>query len=675
MTHTPQPGSPSTEPVHQTSWQPGQDEGRNGGITQPPQPWSLCMEPIEQGGLAQATHVGRNGAITPAPQSASLSLEPVEERTLEQPQCGGRYPVMSPACESASLSLEPVEQRTLEQAQCGGRYPDIPPAPQSASLSLEPVEERTLEQAQCGGRYPDIPPAPQSASLSLEPVEERTLEQAQCGGRYPDIPPAPQSASLSLEPVEERTLEQAQCGGRYPDMPPACESASLSLEPVEQRTLQQPQGEGRQGDTANTPHSARVFAEQRTLGEEPEKGGIERIAPPSDPENISKEQETLDQAQADVTQVPSANALKGPGADRDGLARERTASFGRCVKFLLPPVTIEDTIPQEDELRFFHGVEQMLGFKDSHLKNLFTSEEWIDLTEDRLLRKRVLKEGLGEATKPLPGQEVTVQLLGIREDGILVEKDPKLSFILDDGDVIQALEFCVQSMQLEEESFLLTDALYAFGLLGRDPDIPTDASLLYNVTLLKVRDRPRPGLLSAADCISIGNQKRECGNFHFEREEYKSAIRSYTRALSILESPNTESLTPEESDELREHQIKCLNNMAATQLKLHLFEQVLVSCNAVLELDMDNVKALYRKGKAIHAELSRVVKRRKGLPDTVHPTTRPKARALLKIRGDLNPLLPRHNSSWKRITPWTMILGALVAMAGIVMAVLLTQER
>lgn len=55
--------------------------------------------------------------------------------------------------------------------------------------------------------------------------------------------------------------------------------------------------------------------------------------------------------------------------------------------------------------------------------------------------------------------------------------------------------------------------------------------------------------------------------------------------------------SPEEEEELQEHQVKCLNNCAAAQLKLQLFEEVLASCSAILHIDPDNVKALYRKGK------------------------------------------------------------------------------
>lgn len=59
----------------------------------------------------------------------------------------------------------------------------------------------------------------------------------------------------------------------------------------------------------------------------------------------------------------------------------------------------------------------------------------------------------------------------------------------------------------------------------------------------------------------------------------------------------TVDFSPEEEDKLLEVKIKCLNNLAASQLKLDHYEAALRSCNQVLEQQPDNIKALFRKGK------------------------------------------------------------------------------
>lgn len=68
----------------------------------------------------------------------------------------------------------------------------------------------------------------------------------------------------------------------------------------------------------------------------------------------------------------------------------------------------------------------------------------------------------------------------------------------------------------------------------REPDVPAWAPLLYQLQLLDARDKPDPTALPVADRIRIGNQKRERGNFHFQREEYCLAARAYSVALSVL---------------------------------------------------------------------------------------------------------------------------------------------
>lgn len=43
--------------------------------------------------------------------------------------------------------------------------------------------------------------------------------------------------------------------------------------------------------------------------------------------------------------------------------------------------------------------------------------------------------------------------------------------------------------------------------------------------------------------------------------------------------------------------VKCLNNIAAAQLKLDHYDAALRSCVSVLVHQPDNIKALFRKGK------------------------------------------------------------------------------
>lgn len=56
-------------------------------------------------------------------------------------------------------------------------------------------------------------------------------------------------------------------------------------------------------------------------------------------------------------------------------------------------------------------------------------------------------------------------------------------------------------------------------------------------------------------------------------------------------------IRPEEENELMDVKVKCLNNMAASQLKLDHYDAALKSCVSALEHQPDNIKALFRMGK------------------------------------------------------------------------------
>uniref|UniRef100_A0A8C6TIZ1 peptidylprolyl isomerase n=1 Tax=Neogobius melanostomus TaxID=47308 RepID=A0A8C6TIZ1_9GOBI len=223
----------------------------------------------------------------------------------------------------------------------------------------------------------------------------------------------------------------------------------------------------------------------------------------------------------------------------------------------------------------------------SSFEELFGSEEWQDIT-DRLLRKKILEPGC--APRPCWGEQVTVRMQAVVEDRTVVEKDSKLVFVIGEGDVSQALEEGVLSMQKGEVSLLLADSQYTYGHLGREPDIPSWAPLLYQLQLWDVQRKADPQSLPIAERIRIGNHKRERGNFYFQREEYNRAAQAYCMGLEI---------TSAEADEIKDYRLKCLNNLAMVQLKLEQQEQALKTCREALQLDPQNVKALFRCGKVL----------------------------------------------------------------------------
>ncbi|XP_067999753.1 peptidyl-prolyl cis-trans isomerase FKBP8-like isoform X2 [Melanerpes formicivorus] len=221
----------------------------------------------------------------------------------------------------------------------------------------------------------------------------------------------------------------------------------------------------------------------------------------------------------------AGNQPQGPGRDRR-------------VRFLLPHITIPLPSVRDEEQLFYQRLEALVALGPGSFGPLFAADGWSDLTEDRLLRKRVVQDGQG-GPRPGPGQMVLVKVLGALEDGGLVERDPLLSFVPGHGDVVQALELGVPTMQPGEVSFFLAAFPYGYGRPGREPDVPPEASLLFEVTLLEVRDDPEAQPLPPATRLCLGSQRRERGNFHFARGDFEAALGSYRLALRALDGPAT----------------------------------------------------------------------------------------------------------------------------------------
>jgi FK506-binding protein 8 len=235
---------------------------------------------------------------------------------------------------------------------------------------------------------------------------------------------------------------------------------------------------------------------------------------------------------------------------------------------------------------------------------------------------------------------VTVRLQMSLENGTRVQEEPELAFTLGDCDVIQALDLSVPLMDVGETAMVTADSKYCYGPQGsRSPYIPPHAALCLEVTLKTAVDGPDLEMLTGQERVALANRKRECGNAHYQRADFVLAANSYDLAIKAITSsakgdppprpspPRVpRSPTPgrragqvfpgrgtaarpvltavpavdvscEEEEQLLQLKVKCLNNLAASQLKLDHYRAALRSCSLVLQHQPDNVKALFRKGK------------------------------------------------------------------------------
>ncbi|NXI21156.1 FKBP8 isomerase, partial [Sterrhoptilus dennistouni] len=349
-------------------------------------------------------------------------------------------------------------------------------------------------------------------------------------------------------------------------------------------------------------------------------------------------------------------------------------------------------------------------------------QEWLDVLGNGLLKKKTLVAGQGVDSRPQKGQDVTIRLKATLEDGTVVEEDPALTFTLGDCDVLQALDLCVQLLEMGETALIMSDAKYCYGAQGRSPDIPPNASLTLEVELLAAQDAPDLELLSGKEKIQLANRKRERGNFFYQQADYVLAINSYDIALRIVGSSSKGTyshsreahlgswpccnppsgvcavdFSPDEEAELLDVKVKCLNNLAASQLKLDHFKAALKSCNQVLEHQPGNIKALFRKGKVlaqqgeyreaipilkaalklepsnktIHAELSKLVKKH---ADQRNVETEMYRKMLGNPSAAGTPGKCKDKLPWS--IPWKWLFGATaIALGGVALSVVIAARN
>ncbi|KAK2142204.1 hypothetical protein LSH36_985g01026 [Paralvinella palmiformis] len=226
---------------------------------------------------------------------------------------------------------------------------------------------------------------------------------------------------------------------------------------------------------------------------------------------------------------------------------------------------------------------------------------WILVLGHEKLKKKKLKPGEGLSSRPEHGDIVIVSYSARLEDGAEVDKHEHQQFTMGDGDVIQALDLCTALMELHEVCMVITEAQYAYGAKGREPDIPPNARLTYTIELLTVDKSPDYSTWPLRKRIEEGNKKKERGNELYSRAEYGFAINSYTKALTILDDRNemTHDAAVEELQLLLDTRMTCNNNLAAAQIKVEAWDAAIQSCDEVLKKQSENVKALFRKGKCL----------------------------------------------------------------------------
>ena len=145
----------------------------------------------------------------------------------------------------------------------------------------------------------------------------------------------------------------------------------------------------------------------------------------------------------------------------------------------------------------------------------------------------------------------------------------------------------------------------AHGLGYKDLDelVGTKCPLLFEFELLQVE---QPGdyvqdswAMTTQEKLDTIPSLREAGNSLYKGGEYEKAAEKYFEALEYLETLSMKEKPHSDSwNSFEEKKVPLLLNYAQCKLIMKDYAEVIRHTSTVLEFDPNNVKALYRRGKA-----------------------------------------------------------------------------
>ncbi|XP_075542004.1 peptidyl-prolyl cis-trans isomerase FKBP8-like [Dermacentor variabilis] len=330
--------------------------------------------------------------------------------------------------------------------------------------------------------------------------------------------------------------------------------------------------------------------------------------------------------------------------------------------------------------------EKKIVIEDEEPEKEVDEDGWLDVLGSGELKKRVIKPGLGKDSRPQRSNWVVLNVKGTLDDGTVFEEHKDWRIILGDMETVCGLDITLALMEKGEVAEIVVPARLGYGDQGREPDVPPKARLHFHVELLDTYPAKEETDLPFQERLSIGDAKRERGNFWYSRGDYSNAAHCYRRALDFLDDMGLNlSESPADLQLLLDTRLKVYNNLTATQMKMEAYEAALKSVDFVLKVQPNNFKALYRKGKILAGQgnvseaVSTFKKALKLEPDNkviqqelsrlmVRKEKEDRAEKAMYKRmfggsNTTNAKEPSKGSRFGKIRNWTLVVGSAVVAA------------
>lgn len=165
----------------------------------------------------------------------------------------------------------------------------------------------------------------------------------------------------------------------------------------------------------------------------------------------------------------------------------------------------------------------------------------------------------------------------------------------------------VSSMKSGERALLHVGWELGYGKEGSFsfPNVPPMADILYELELIgfdETKEGKARSEMTVEERIGTADRRKMDGNALYKEEKLEEAMQQYEMAIAYMGDDFMFQLFGKYRDMALAVKNPCHLNMAACLIKLNRYEEAIAQCSIVLVEDENNVKALFRRGKA-RAEL------------------------------------------------------------------------
>ena len=191
--------------------------------------------------------------------------------------------------------------------------------------------------------------------------------------------------------------------------------------------------------------------------------------------------------------------------------------------------------------------------KEDKNEIIIKSDEYINITEDGGVKKRILKEGHG--AKPKEGNEVAINYVGKYNDDIIdhTNENEPLCFTLGENKVAKIWEIIVKTMDLGEKSEFIMTPEYTSDITKNNENIPKEAILTYQIELKSIHYKSTEESLenlTYEEKLQWGKLLKQNGVEKFKENDISEAKKCFLNALTFLKSMNPEKEEEKEGVDL-----------------------------------------------------------------------------------------------------------------------------